>query len=112
MGIWILIALSTYTIYRLEKFMSTASQALTDLQNVAQALAAALAKLQTDVNTGIAQLQQQLQNEGVDPAAIETVVANLQASVTAAGSIDTSVLNAENPTPAPTPAPPAPTSGS
>ena len=107
----VMIVLQIVTIARQEKFMSSASQALTDLQNVASALAAALAKLQTDVNTGIAELQQALQNQnGVDPAAIEAVVTGLQGSVATAGAIDTSVVNAEQQ--APTPAPPAPTPGS
>jgi hypothetical protein len=89
---------------------TSAAQALTDLQaaqtSIATQLAAlgtALTQLTTDVTTGIATLTQLLQNpQGVDPTAVEAVVAQLQASVTAAqtaaasiSTLDASVVAAE-----------------
>jgi hypothetical protein len=75
----------------LEKIMSTSitnTQALADLQAAVSANAAAITQLGVDLNAFIAKIPA---SAGVDPTAVETVVASIAAATTAAQALDATV---------------------
>ena len=75
LGFAVVVLLLIYLILRLEKFMATASQALTDLQNQV----AAEQTVEQSAITLITNLAGQVAAaNGVSPAAVEAVVAQIQ----------------------------------
>lgn len=111
---WVLHLLETI-IQNQEKIMSTgttAAQALADLQTAVtniQSQLAALTAEQTTLDNAIAALQVQLASaSGVDPAAIEAVVSQLQSASTTIGAATTQMqTEVTNITPPAPPTPPA-----
>jgi hypothetical protein len=76
-----------------EEFMSSASQALIDLQNAVNTLVAGQTQLQTAdaaIDAALAILETEVSNEnGVSPAAVEAVVAQLKTASAAVGTVVT-----------------------
>lgn len=80
LGFAVVVLLLIYLILRLEKFMATASQALTDLQNQV----AAEQTVEQSAITLITNLAGQVAAaNGVSPAAVEAVVAQIQSNAAA-----------------------------
>lgn len=73
----------------------TAAQALADLQAAETATQAQITALTTAVNNGIATLESLLANQGVTPAAVEAVVAQMKTDAANLGTLTASVVSEE-----------------